>query len=285
MSILFWRRLSQGMVAAAFIAIPVLNRHEINYLSGNFLSFNFVGLPLADPLAVAQAAAGSGGVTAAMLTGAGLTLLLAVLMGTVFCSWICPYGLLSELVHPKRPQGFDTKKAAKASARPFLARLGFALAGLALVGLLVPVPFLNQFSMPGWYSRAFQYAVLYGGALLGGVIAVPAVLILERMSGRRFWCRYCCPQSVLISLAGALIPARWRIRFDKKRCTCAASDRACLAACSLGLDPRHPNLPQRLQCTNCGDCVDACKGRGNALRFGAGGRERQPSGGQERYSA
>lgn len=272
MKILFWRRLAQSAVALAFVAVPVLNTLEINHLSGNFLSFNFAGLPLADPLAVAQAAAGSGAATQAMFVGAGVALLLAAVMGAVFCSWICPFGLLSELTHPKRPGGFDSKTLPAVSSRPFLLKLGLVAAGLALVVTLAPVPFLNQLSMPGWYSRALQHAALYKEVLWGAALCIPLVLLLERGCGKRFWCRYCCPQSVLIALSGMLFPRRWRVRFARKRCTCKASDHVCAAVCSLDLQPRSMTAAQRLQCTNCGDCVDACKGRGGALSLGFGGQ-------------
>lgn len=268
MSILFWRRLTQFGVACAFVAVPVLNFYEIHFFFGNFLSFNFAGLPLADPLAVAQAAAGSGSATRSMLVGAGVALLLAALLGPVFCSWMCPFGLLSELFHPKRLPGFTTKGLPPVSTVPFLLKLSLVAAGVALVGLLVPVPFLNQLSMPGWYSRVFQHLVLYREFLTGAVVCIFVILLAERLARKRFWCRYCCPQSVLISLAGLVLPRRLRVRFAKKRCTCPMSERACVAACGLDLDPRSTSLAQRLHCTNCGDCVDACKGRGGALGFG-----------------
>lgn len=268
MTVFFWRRLTQCAVALAFIALPVLNFYEVHHFFGNFLSFNFAGFPLADPLAVAQAAAGSGSVTRAMLIGAGSALLFAALLGPVFCSWVCPFGFLSELVHPERRPGFTTKGLPPVSAVPFLYKALLAAAGAALVALLVPVPFLNQLSMPGWYSRFFQHLILYREFLTGAVLCIFAILLAERIARRRFWCRYCCPQSVLISLAGFVLPWRWRVRFAKKSCTCSAAERACLAACGLDLDPRSASPAQRLQCTNCGDCVDACKGRGGALRFG-----------------
>ncbi|MDR2669666.1 MAG: 4Fe-4S binding protein, partial [Desulfovibrio sp.] len=97
----FRRRLMQCGVAAAFILIPFLNRKDLHLLSGNFFSFDLAGLPLADPLAAAQVFAGTFSLTPALLVGAGLALTAALLLGPVFCAWICPYGLLSELVHAR----------------------------------------------------------------------------------------------------------------------------------------------------------------------------------------
>jgi ferredoxin-type protein NapH len=265
-----WRRLVQAGVLLAFIGIPFLNKAEYNALSGNFLAFNFAGVPLGDPLAALQVMTGALSATAPMLVGAGLALLLAALMGPVFCSWLCPFGFLSELAHRNKGCALPARGRPALSPRPFAARAAIVAAGLAAIPLFVPTPALNQLSMPGWYSRAMQHAVLYHEVLWGGVILIAAVLAAELVSGKRFWCRWVCPQSVLIGLAGLPLPARFRVRFNRSACTCAADDRACLAACHLCLNPRLTNAPQRAQCANCGDCVDACSGRGKALSMGFG---------------
>jgi ferredoxin-type protein NapH len=38
----------------------------------------------------------SGYITSDLLLGAGIALLLALVLGTVFCSWVCHFGVLSE---------------------------------------------------------------------------------------------------------------------------------------------------------------------------------------------
>jgi ferredoxin-type protein NapH len=325
----FRRRLTQCGVAGAFILIPFLNREGIHILSGNFLSFDFAGFPLADPLAAAQVFAGSFSLTPEMLIGAGATLAVALALGPVFCSWICPYGLLSELVHAyaagsgirtrmfrKRihscaagkpssgvawngpehseedtaPRGEREdacacgKPAARpypgehlhaflpsVSVRPLAVRTALVCVGLAAVLAVAPVPLLNRLSMPGWYSRAMQHLALYGDILPGAALMLIVVPALEALSGRRFWCLYLCPQSVLLVLAGMMSPKRLRVRFRRRACTCRAGDRACLAACSLGLNPRADAAGAGPLCSNCGDCVDVCRTRGGALAFA--GRE------------
>lgn len=279
------RRLVQIGCALAFIAIPFLNKAEINTVSGNFLAFNAAGIPLGDPLAALQVLIASLSGTSPMLIGALLSLLLAFFLGPVFCSWLCPYGLLSELVHGTAASGrnvrqgneaaehpFDMKKKDKGpSGRPFISRMAVVAAGLLLVAVMVPFPVLNQLSMPGWYSRALQHLALANNILWGGVAFLLLMLLIEKLTGKRLWCLYICPQSVLISLVGLIFPRRLQVVFKKKSCTCPASDRLCSKKCSLGLDPRAPlEISQRAQCTNCGDCVDACRSRGKALSMGFG---------------
>ena len=288
--LLFWRRCCQALVALGFIVVPLLNARGITVISGNLLSLDVFGLSFVDPLAFLQTLAG-GRPAPKAVAGAALVLLTALLLGRVFCSWICPYGLASEwacAIRGKRPARVREESAPKhdAGIRAFAVRAAVALFGLLAVLLFLPEPLLNQLSMPGWYTRALQHAALFGFPPLYGVLIFLALLLAEAFTGRRFWCRCLCPQSVPLSLFAALSRTGLRLRFVRKQCACGGNDRPCLAACSLDLNPRDITLVQRLNCTNCGDCADACRSRGKALRLalrdpapavsanGSGGEER-----------
>ncbi len=266
----FYRRLVQFGVAAAFVVIPLLNHLHINVLTGNFLAFRAGPLPLADPLAVLQITLKNFYLSADLLVGAAIALGLAAAMGTVFCSWICPFGLLSELA-----QDAARRRTSSQDRLAPQRRTGFAvkltLFGLGLAGFLVfsTTPVLNQLSLPAWYSRIFQFYFEQGHISLAIVLllTLPAVEFGLR---RRLWCRWICPQSVLLMCVKLLNPARLRVRFDAHKCICARPRDPCRQACSLSLDPKTLAEAVDVACNNCGDCVAACKQRGRALRFGFG---------------
>jgi len=266
--LVFWRRCCQTIIALGFIVVPLCNARGITVISGNLLALDFFGLTFVDPLAFLQTLAG-GWPTAKAVTGAALVLLIALLMGRVFCGWMCPYSLASELLFAIRGKRRASKKTDAVSMhdadiRPFTVRAVVAALGLFAVLLFLPEPYLNQLSMPGWYTRAMQQAAFFGLPLYGALF-FPALLLLEGCIGSRFWCRCLCPQSVLLSLCAACIRPGLRLRFAPKQCACAGNDRPCLTACSFSLNPRKSTFVQRLDCTNCGDCVDACRLRGKAL--------------------
>ena len=128
-------------------------------------------LTFSDPLAVFQVALKNHYLPIGLLMGAGMVLAIAFLLGTVFCSWICPFGLLSELV--------------------------------------------NSFSSRVW-------------------------------------------------------PKKFRNRkivFKANNCVSHAAPFPCHHACSLNLDPKGMDGWNLTQCTNCGDCVDACANTGKALVY------------------
>ena len=93
-----YRRAIQIGVAVAFILIPWLNHMRTSIVYGNFLSFHFYKFPLADPLAVLQITLKNNYFSTDLLIGAAIALVIAAILGTVFCSWMCPFGLLSEWI-------------------------------------------------------------------------------------------------------------------------------------------------------------------------------------------
>jgi ferredoxin-type protein NapH len=263
----FWRRLTQISIALAFILIPYCNHLGWNTLRGNFLSFNAAGLPLADPLAAAQVGLKNGSLPAGLLIGAGIALVLALTLGTVFCSWVCPFGLLSEWLHyVSRKVWRRVPVKLKHHNRSFYIRLLFFGLGLIILWRFTQDPWLNQLSLPGWYSRFFQVyfnqnQISWAAALLLGV------LLAEFAAQNRLWCRYLCPQSVLPTLARFMNPWHLKIASARGKCNCRKGKAPCRLSCHLGLNPKSLPHPYDLECTNCGDCVVICRKYGAALKF------------------
>lgn len=140
--------------------------------------------------------------------------------------------------------------------------------GLLIALLFLPEPWLNQFSMPGWYSKVFQLAVFSGAPPFGALI-FPALLILEGFIGKRVWCRYLCPQSVSLALAAHCLPRGFGVKWSPGRCSCRGSALPpCQTACSLGLTARQANGPPRSECFQCAECVSICAKHGAALKLG-----------------
>lgn len=267
------RRLVQAGVALGLVALPWLNSRGWREMFGNLLFFNAAGLPLGDPLAAAQVALAGWPPPAILLQGAGIALGLALVLGTVFCSWGCPFGLLSELVSSARRRFRAETAPSRPNSRNGLpVKTALAIGGLmlSLVGGLPPL--LNQISLPGWYSRVFQVWFLQGHLSLTGAVIL-AVLAVEFALGRRLWCRYLCPQSVLLTVVQNLNSRRLKVAFSPRNCNCGKGDEPCLTSCSLDLNPRRLISDLEAECTNCGDCVVACRTRGRALRFRMGSRK------------
>jgi len=267
-----WRRTVQIGVAALFIMLPVLNATGFNFIWGNFLNVHVGSLTFADPLAVFQVIIKNRYLPVGLLISAGMVLAIAFFLGTVFCSWICPFGLLSELtnrlVYRVWPRESSNMKLRKSG---FTIKIVIFCTGFLAFYFFFRSPILNLISLPFQYSNIFQYLFIQK-YLSAGIWFIGVILLTEFVFRTRLWCRWICPQSVLPAVTKQLNPFRLKVIFEKKRCIGNQAPYPCQKACSLDLDPRHLTGGSEAQCTNCGDCVDACRKTGKALgfKFGSG---------------
>ena len=274
MRLIAMRRAAQLLVVAGLCALPWVNAAGWRGVSGSFFALDFLGIPFADPVGAAQVAAMGFLPAGRLLGGALLSLGLALLLGRVFCSWVCPYGLLSELVYTLR---WRQSVARLVVRQAFWGKILLLVLGL-VAALGVGFPVLGIVSLPGELSLlpvlAWQGDEAW--ALLGAA-AVPLVaLLLEFATGKRLWCRFVCPQSVLLGAAAKCLPKSvrgLRINWRAEKCTCKGKA-PCQQACSLDLNPRRKGGPERHDCTHCGDCVSTCAAYGKALGWAAKEGER-----------
>lgn len=277
------RRVVQALVLAGLCVLPWANAQGWKDIMGNFYALYVGGVPFADPLTAAQSLATGYMPGWKLGLGAGLALALAFVLGRVFCGWICPYGLLSELLWQWR--GRKQGKLREGWAWGVRAVVTLAgLAGTAWLGL----PLLNALSAPGNISLLPLLGQAGWEIVELCAVFVAALLVLDALLGTRWWCRYVCPQALLLmimadpsgrSVWAGLARAGRRpryaprgmlaVRWTAAQCTCKG-ETPCAVACSLGLRPRHKAGPPVAHCVQCGECVTACAARGKALRLGMG---------------
>lgn len=278
MNLYVWlRRCVQLLAALIFCLLPWLNGMGVSWISGSLFALDILGVSFADPVATTQVLAAGEVPGVRLLVGAVCSLALALALGRVFCSWICPYGLLSEMGQKLRHRQiacvpehniFIVKTLILSIGLAVTSLLGFSVLGLtSLPGELSLVPVLVWQGSDMWF-------------LLGALALPLVVLALEILSGRRLWCRYVCPQSVLLGIAAKSLPPAMpglRIRWQAELCSCKG-EFPCRAICSLALNPRSRGGPERRDCTQCGDCLKVCALRGGALVW-----QVIPRQGHERY--
>lgn len=209
---------------------------------------------ISDPLAGADFAAASRALLDPFLLTILLPVLLTLLLGRVFCGWICPADLLFEAGSRLRDwAGIETDVHFSRSTK--FAVLGVGLAVSAWLGsqTLAEVypPRLVSGEVYGWiwYHR---FGV--------GAWFLLFVLALEIFLSRRFWCRYVCPGGALYVLLGS----RRRLRLEVDRPLCDGCG-DCLPACEFGLKPMAKEVGP--ECNNCGACLPTCHSEALAIRW------------------
>lgn len=257
------------LLTGAFLLLvinPFLNAYfGITFVQGWYQSLGIGELRLTSPLEGLESLLLTRQIFVPALIGMAIPLLLAALLGRVFCSWICPISLLAEIMASVR-QVIARKRQWR--DRFVLARqtLWFALIGELLLSLIIGMPVFVVFSPPGLVGRELMMAIFFQTLAWEGVLIV-FVLLLELLA-RRFFCRYLCPLGGLLALNGArrhLVVAR-----VESRCIhCGRCDRAC----PMGIKPSEDESLSPY-CWNCAACIDSCDHQALAFtwqsRFHAG---------------
>ncbi|MDR0647811.1 MAG: 4Fe-4S binding protein [Synergistaceae bacterium] len=200
----------------------------------------------------------------------GLMVAFGLLLGRAICGFLCPFGLVQELLH----------KVPLFKARPVSSARGARLALLAKRARLVKYVLLAVFvlSLPlftkgefGAGAPAFcKYicpagTITAGGPLLaanppmrealGWLFALKAFIALATILGcitiYRFFCKFLCPLGAFYGPFNKI--ALYQVRLDHEKCSHCG---VCARVCQMGVDPSLDC--GNAECVRCKDCVKAC---------------------------
>jgi NapH/MauN family ferredoxin-type protein len=202
-------------------------------------------LVVSDPLAALDFALAARELWDPFLLTALLPLLLSLVLGRVFCGWICPADVLFELGSRLRDRAGIERDV------PLSPRIKYVVLGLgALASLGYGSQVFALFYPPRLLSSELYLWVSFG-SFASGAWFLLAIVAIEVFVSRRFWCRSVCPGGALYSLLG-----RHRlVRLKVSAGACTGCER-CQPVCEFGLDPMRGAIGQ--ECNNCGLCVRAC---------------------------
>ena len=192
----------------------------------------------------------------------GLLSMFGVLFGRLVCGWMCPFGLVQDLLH-KIKLGPKRKNL---PGHHYLRYLRYVV--LVVMVLLLPAVFVGA---SGVGQPWFCEWICPSGTLLGGIplvainaefrsviglrffwkLALLLVILLGSVVFYRPFCKYLCPLGAIYGLFNPV--STYRIEVDASKCVkCRACQRAC------GMDIATFQTPNSMDCIRCGDCVHAC---------------------------
>lgn len=272
-----WARRS---TAALFVLLLALGGFAwFPWFKGSTTSTRLLELiPLADPLAALEIMLATRRIQPDLLIGATLLLAFCIIMGPVFCGWVCPLGLLLDLNQSLRQRVarmFGSRRRDLPNHRiPSTIKygvLGFVLA----VSLTTQVPAFQTVSpinIAGWTVIEFVQSLrrldestlavaAYGFLIAAGpaLLFVFAIMLVEYLSPR-LWCRALCPLGAFYSIFARF--ARFRVRVNPAEAGKVAC-RQCSINCPVGIPVMDYSLNFKPSiadpdCTRCGSCIDAC---------------------------
>lgn len=231
----------------------------LDHNKGTVWSAIVLGVDMTDPLAAAEAIAAGKTIHWPLLASILIPVAATLLLGKVFCSWICPANLLFEITGKLR--GLLRFAELPPAEVEFSRANKYVLLGVGLlIAVIVGLPIFALVYPPAAISRLLHGWVF--GTHVNGILTVLGVIaVIELVVSPRWWCRTMCPGGALYGLIGW--PRLLRVNLDAARCTKCGT---CQPACEPGLDPARQS--SGIECDNCGECIRRCPER--ALGFGVG---------------
>lgn len=223
-----------------------------------------------------------------------IILLLTLVLGRVFCGWVCPMGTVvdvSDLLFLRSRRRFRTKRAAHHRVK-YYALVGILAAALLSINVayyLDPLALLTRttvgavfptarsisnraagftqqhefFLKRGWILEGDEPFVLRSGALMGvifmGILAMGAY-------HRRYWCNSLCPLGALLGAASGAGLLQRRVTDACNHCG------ICVRECKMASLPTDV-LNKTSECIWCFDCQVDCPE--TAITFGFNWRPRK----------
>jgi ferredoxin-type protein NapH len=189
-----------------------------------------------------------------------LVVLSVILLGRVFCAWICPTVLVRRVWRGKG--GLKSKREAAPKGGTWAAYSPYAvLGGVLLSSFLFRFPVFCAFCPIGlFFGFVFAAIRLFSPGLPSPELVLFPILLGLELWVMKSWCRSICPLGALFSIIGnlnrLLLPA---VRKDKCLTSNGANCRVCQRVCPEGIDLNligdafSPN-----SCTKCLECYEKC---------------------------
>ncbi|MBQ7088390.1 MAG: 4Fe-4S binding protein [Clostridia bacterium] len=189
----------------------------------------------------------------------GTLLLYSILFGRMICGWLCPFGLIQELLHK-----IKTPKVKKGLVTRILSYLKYVI--LVVFVFIVPTLYaLRNIPLPAFCKYICPAGTLEGGigllsnavndsyfSMLGPIFTWKFLLMVSILVGCififRLFCRFLCPLGALYALFNRISIFGIKLNRDK----CVDCNR-CIAHCEM--DIRHVGDPE---CISCGECISVC---------------------------
>ncbi|MBQ3290755.1 MAG: redoxin family protein [Mogibacterium sp.] len=200
----------------------------------------------------------------------GIIMLWGLMLGRTICGWLCPFGLVQELLHK-----IPTHKIKKSKVTRILSYLKYVF--LVAFAIAVPLWFGLKHGkvVPGFCKYICPAGTLEGavgllsnpdnvgffkmlGLLFTSKFVVMLIIGLACVFCYRSFCRFICPLGAIYGMFNKLAVIGARV--DADRCTHCG---ACVMNCKM--DVRHIGDHE---CINCAKCMDVCRQDAISLKAG-----------------
>lgn len=211
----------------------------------------------------------------------GILMFLGAVLGRFICGWMCPFGLVQDLLYKIKIKGM--KKIKNLPGHAYLKWLKYGI--LALFVIILPLFAVNIVGMGSpWFCKYIcPSGTLFAGIPLLAVdeglrsaigflfnwkVLILVTVILLSIKSYRPFCKYLCPLGAIYGFFNPI--ALYHFQIDQDACTsCGACQKAC------GMDIPVWQKPNSMECIRCGDCRSICPHQAIQLSIKSKKKEKQ----------
>lgn len=192
----------------------------------------------------------------------GFLMMFGTVLGRFVCGWLCPFGLVQDLLHripfPGKRKNLPGHRVLKNMKYVILVLFVILLPSLAVGITGNGDPWFCKYICPsgtlmGGIPLALGNPLLRSaiGALFSWKMFLLILVAVLSVKYYRPFCKYVCPLGAVYGLFNPV--ALYRLKVDGDKCIrCGACQRAC------GMDIKVWETPNSAECIRCGDCKNAC---------------------------
>lgn len=252
---LLFRRFTQISIMFLYFGA---NAWGWNVLVGNLSSSKLFGvIPLSDPYAVIQMFSAGAVIASDLIIGALLiTLFYGVIGGRVFCSFVCPVNIVTDLSNFLRKKlGFNQIQKRQPATRNIRYWVIVMSLLISMVMGITAFEFISPISM---VHRGIIFGFGFGSA------AIIVIFLFDLFVLRNGWCGHICPLGGFYSLIGKF--SLIRVDHNESKCTaCMKCKEVCPESQVLFMVSKSSEQVLNSECTNCARCIEVCED--DALNF------------------
>ena len=184
----------------------------------------------------------------------GILILFGLLLGRLICGFLCPFGLIQELLYKIR-----TPKLRKNRFTRILSYFKYVLLGviIAIPLIYAGIPSFCKYVCPaGTFEGAIGllsngnntdfFSML--GYLFTWKFCVLVVVVVASVFIYRFFCRFICPLGAIYSLFCRI--SMLGVKLDKDKCIDCG---LCIQGCKMDIKRVGDH-----ECIQCGECISVC---------------------------
>lgn len=189
----------------------------------------------------------------------GILLLYALMFGRFICGWLCPFGLIQELLYK-----IKTPKLKKSKVTRILSYFKYVI--LVFFVFIVPIAYaFRDTPLPSFCKYICPAGTLEGGigllankvnesyfSMLGPLFTWKFLLMVSILVACvfifRMFCRFICPLGALYGLFNKI--SFFGVKVDVSKCT---NCNLCVNHCKMDI-----KTVGDAECISCGECIDVC---------------------------